>query len=62
MEAQGNKQICSIKIMFPIDTDDQAIDCKKKIAAVLANISNVHLNFSIIDIPDIHTPFPTQNG
>ncbi|GAH68189.1 unnamed protein product, partial [marine sediment metagenome] len=35
---QDKKEVCSIRIMFPIDTDEQAIDYKKKITAMLSEI------------------------
>ncbi|GAH50722.1 unnamed protein product [marine sediment metagenome] len=45
------KEICSIRIAFPIDSDDQAIEYKKKIGDVLSPISNVQIQFSIMSVP-----------
>ncbi len=42
------REICSIKIMFPVDSDEQAIDYKKKIAAVLKDCPNVQVQFTLI--------------
>jgi len=49
--AQPKKEVCSIRIMFPVDTDEQAIDYKKKIAALLAEIPESVLNFSLATVP-----------
>lgn len=43
------KDICSIRIMFPADSDEQAIDCKRKIKEALAEIANVQMQFSLMD-------------
>ncbi len=40
-------EICTIRIMFPVDTDEQAIDIKKKAAALLVEMPESHLSFSI---------------
>ncbi|GAH62917.1 unnamed protein product [marine sediment metagenome] len=45
------QEICSIRIMFPVESDEQAIGYKKKIAALLAEIPDVQLNFSISTMP-----------
>ncbi|GAI67948.1 unnamed protein product [marine sediment metagenome] len=45
------KEICSIRIAFPIDSDEQAIEYKKKIGDVLSPISNVQIQFSIMSVP-----------
>lgn len=53
---QSNKEICSIRIMFPVNTDEQAIDIKKKVNALLAGIPDAHTNFSIGSIPNQQPP------
>ena len=45
------KQVCSIRIMFPVDTDEQAIEYKKKIGEILADIPNARIEFSLSYIP-----------
>lgn len=45
------QEICSIRIMFPVESDEQAIDYKKKIAAILSEISEAQIQFSITSIP-----------
>ena len=56
-----NDEFCTIKIAFPIKSDEQAIDYKKKIAAVLADIDDVRLQFSLMNIPAAPPP-PKPNG
>lgn len=45
------KQVCSIRIMFPVDTDEQAIEYKKKINNILADIPQARIEFSLNTIP-----------
>ncbi len=45
------KQVCGMRIAFPIESDEQAIEYKKKISAVLSDLTNVRLDFNITDIP-----------
>lgn len=45
------KEICSIRIMFPTESDEQALDCKRKIKEVLAEIADVQIQFSLMDAP-----------
>jgi len=47
-----SKQVCSIRIMFPVDTDEQAIDYKKKINDVLSNIPQARIEFSLMSVPN----------
>ena len=49
--ANPNKEVCSIRIMFPVESDEQAIEYKKKIASLLAEIPDAVLNFSLSTIP-----------
>lgn len=41
-------EVCIIKIMFPVESDDQAIDYKKKIAVLLSDQLDVNIQFSIM--------------
>lgn len=45
------KQMCSIRIMFPVDTDEQAIAFKRKIAEVLSPEPNASMQFSLMTGP-----------
>lgn len=42
------QEICSIRIMFQVESDEQAIVIKKKIADILADTSDVAINFSLV--------------
>jgi len=53
--------LCSIKIAFPVDNDDDAIRYKKEIAAVLAGIPDVRIQFSLMNIP-APPVMPKPNG
>jgi len=46
-QTQPNQEICSIRIMFPVNSDEQAIQYKKKITALLAEIPDAQIVFSI---------------
>lgn len=48
---QSKQEICSIRIMFPVDSDEQAIDYKKKITALLVQIPEAQIQFSLMTAP-----------
>ena len=50
-ENQQPKQVCSIRIMFPVDTDDQAIAYKKQISEVLADLPDARVEFTLATVP-----------
>lgn len=50
---QPNPEICSIRIVFPVVSDEQAIEYKKKIREVLAETPDVQINFSIMNLPKV---------
>lgn len=45
------QQICTIRIMFPVDTDDDAIVFKKKFGAVVSEIRDAHVEFTLRTVP-----------
>ncbi len=47
---QPKQEVCSIRIIFPIDSDEQAIDLKKKVAEVLKDVPEVQTQFNISSI------------
>ena len=51
MTTTENKEICRMTLTFPVDSDEQAIDIKKKIGAVLAELSDAQVNFSLMNLP-----------
>ena len=53
---QSKKQVCSIRIMFPVETDEKAIEIKKKVSTALADISEAQIQFSLMDIPQGSKP------
>jgi hypothetical protein len=55
---QGKKEVCTIHIMFPIDTDEEALNYKKKISAVLSEVPNSNIEFRLTEMP---TPPKRQN-
>lgn len=42
------QEICTIRIIFPVKSDDQAIGFKKKITEILSDIPDAAINFSIM--------------
>jgi len=47
---EDKKQICSIRIMFPVESDEHAIEYKKKIGGVIADIPEATIQFSLTDM------------
>ena len=41
------KEVCSIRIVFPVESDEQAFDYKKKIGEVFKDESDVQIQFGI---------------
>ena len=48
---QSKPEVCSIRIMFPVTSDEDAIACKKKIQEALGDKSDVNIQFSIMSSP-----------
>ena len=44
-------EVCSIRISFPVESDDQAIEYKKKIGEVLAPIPTARIEFTLTTVP-----------
>ncbi|GAI67848.1 unnamed protein product [marine sediment metagenome] len=53
---QDKKEVCMIRIVFPVQSDEQAIDCKKKVQAVLADIPDIQIHFSLMSAPPSGQP------
>jgi len=51
MESIPNKQICSIRIMFQVETDEQAVALKSKINAIVSDIEGVRFEFTLVPAP-----------
>jgi len=48
------EQVCSMRIVFPITTDEKAIEIKKLIDNALLNIPNAQMHFSIMPKPPVN--------
>lgn len=49
-QVQIPKQLCTIRIAFPVETDEQAIELKKKVSDVLGDVPQARLEFSIMAV------------
>lgn len=58
----SNPEICQIRIMFPVDTDEQAIEYKKKITALLTEIPDAQITFNLMPMPVRSPQRPSNNG
>lgn len=45
------KEICTIRVIFPVDSDDEAIAIKKKISELLVSMTESQIQFSIMSSP-----------
>ena len=50
-KSESPKQICSITVMFPVLSDDEAIAVKKKIGDAVADIEDSRVDFRIMPVP-----------
>ncbi len=48
---QSKQEVCIIRIMFPVESDEQAIDYKKKIGNIVNDVSDARMEFSITSMP-----------
>lgn len=51
MTTTETKEICRMTITFPVDTDEQAIELKKKIAEVMKEKPDSQVQFSLMNLP-----------
>lgn len=47
-EVTTKQQVCSIRIAFPVTSDEAAIEYKKQIDKILADIPDANIQFSIL--------------
>ena len=45
------KQVCAIRIVFPVETDEEAVRYKKAISDILADIPSAFISFSLSNPP-----------
>ena len=50
--AEPKKEVCRLSIIFPVESDEQAIEYKKKISALLVEIPDAQINFSLMTMPN----------
>lgn len=50
-ETTPPKEICTIRILFPVVSDAQALEVKGKISAAMSEIKNAQVHFSILPTP-----------
>jgi len=43
-----DSEICTIRIIFPVKSDDQALEIKKKISNLLNEIPDAQLHFALL--------------
>jgi len=46
-----NREVCTLTIAFPVTSDDEAIDVKKQVGALLAQMPDVMIDFRIRRMP-----------
>lgn len=51
VETTQPTQVCSIRIGFPVESDEQAIEYKKKLDAIIADIPKSRIEFTLIPMP-----------
>ena len=44
-------QLCSMRIAFPVTSDEQAIAYKKKVGDILADLDSVRMSFDLTSVP-----------
>jgi len=44
-------EVCSIRIMFPVTSDEQGIEYKRKISAILCDVTDARIEFSLSQLP-----------
>lgn len=49
-------EICSIRIVFPVESDEKAIECKKKIQEALKDLPDAQIHFSLMPAPPSGMP------
>ena len=45
------RQVCTITIVFPVESDEQAVTVKQQLSAVTATLADVHTDFRIMTVP-----------
>lgn len=49
----NKKEMCTMQIMFPVDSDQEAIDYKQKISEALKDKTEAQIRFSLMSSPGV---------
>ncbi|MBA7646181.1 hypothetical protein ES703_53943 [subsurface metagenome] len=49
---KDKQEICTMRIMFPVETDEKAIEYKKKIKELLSEIPDAHIHFTLSSLSE----------
>ncbi len=47
---EPKKEVCSITLMFPVESDEQALDIKAKVKEITKDIKDVRCDFRITGV------------
>ena len=45
------KELCTIRVVFTVTSDDQALTAKRKIKEATSDIEDAQIQFSLMDMP-----------
>lgn len=48
---KSETELCTIRIMFPVESDEKALEYKRKISEILSAIPDAQIQFSIMTPP-----------
>jgi len=48
---KSNKQICQIQVMFPVESDEKALELKKKVDELLVDTESSQVHFTLMPLP-----------
>jgi len=51
MSTTANKQVCRLTVVFPVESDEVAIEVKRKIAEVVSELPDSQINFGLMSMP-----------
>lgn len=48
---QDKSEVCTLRIMFPVTSDEKAIEAKHKVEEALADVGDVTVQFALMSAP-----------
>lgn len=54
------KELCTLRIAFPVESDEHAVSVKKQISDILTGIPKVQIHFSIMSMPEADIPHASR--